>query len=79
VANPPTGTVTFLSTDIEGSTKMWERYPEAMQRALVRHDEIVRSAIEERDGHVFKTLGDAFCAPVLALRVARFLTWTTCS
>jgi predicted ATPase/class 3 adenylate cyclase len=57
----PTGTVTFLFTDIEGSTKMWERHPEAMQSALSRHDEILRGAIEERGGYVFKTVGDAFC------------------
>jgi class 3 adenylate cyclase len=58
----PTGTVTFLFTDIEGSTRLWERDASAMKSALARHDEILRSAIEERDGHVFKTVGDAFCA-----------------
>jgi class 3 adenylate cyclase len=42
----PTGTVTFLFTDIEGSTQLWERYPEAMQAALARHDVILRSAVE---------------------------------
>ena len=57
----PTGTVTFLFTDIEGSTRLWERDASAMQSALARHDEILRSAIEGRDGHVFKTVGDAFC------------------
>jgi class 3 adenylate cyclase len=61
VASPPTGTVTFLFTDIEDSTKMWERSPQAMQAALARHDEILRWAIEERGGYVFKTVGDAFC------------------
>jgi predicted ATPase/class 3 adenylate cyclase/Tfp pilus assembly protein PilF len=59
---PPTGTVTFLFTDIEGSTRLWERNPEAMQSALSRHDDILKEAIEERGGHVFKTVGDAFCA-----------------
>jgi predicted ATPase/class 3 adenylate cyclase len=58
----PTGTVTFLFTDIEGSTKKWERSPEAMSEALVRHDEILRTAIEDHSGYVFKTVGDAFCA-----------------
>jgi predicted ATPase/class 3 adenylate cyclase len=58
----PTGTVTFLFTDIEGSTKLWEKNPEGMQAALARHDEVLRSAIEERGGFVFKTGGDAFCA-----------------
>jgi class 3 adenylate cyclase len=61
VASPPTGTVTFLFTDIEGSTKMWERSPHAMQAALARHDELLRWAIEESDGYVFKTVGDSFC------------------
>jgi predicted ATPase/class 3 adenylate cyclase len=61
VASPPTGTVTFLFTDIEGSTKLWEDDAPAMQAALVRHDEILKGAIEERDGYVFKTIGDAFC------------------
>jgi len=42
VASPPTGTVTFLFTDIEGYTKLWERHPEAMLRGLARHDEILR-------------------------------------
>jgi class 3 adenylate cyclase len=58
----PTGTVTFLFTDIEGSTRLWERDASAMKSALARHDEILRSTIEERDGHAFKTVGDAFCA-----------------
>ena len=58
----PTGTVTFLFTDIEGSTKLWEKYPDGMKSALVRHDEILRAAIEAHGGYVFKTVGDAFCA-----------------
>jgi predicted ATPase/class 3 adenylate cyclase len=57
----PTGTVTFLFTDIEGSTKLWEKNPKAMQRALARHDQILRRVTEEQDGYVFKTVGDAFC------------------
>jgi class 3 adenylate cyclase len=61
VASPPTGTVTFLFTDIEGSTKLWEEDAPAMQAALARHDELLRWAIEERGGYVFKTVGDAFC------------------
>jgi len=58
----PTGTVTFLFTDIEGSTRMWEKHPEAMQTALIRHDMLLRENIEAFDGYVFKTVGDAFCA-----------------
>ncbi len=58
----PTGTVTFLFTDIQGSTKLWERNPSAMSGALARHDEILQGAIEDHGGFVFKTVGDAFCA-----------------
>ena len=58
----PTGTVTFLFTDIEGSTRLWERDAEAMRLALARHDEILTRAIETNEGFVFKTVGDAFCA-----------------
>jgi predicted ATPase/class 3 adenylate cyclase len=61
MSSPPTGTVTFLFTDIEGSTKLWERHPEAMHRALSRHDEILRRLTEQHGGYVFKTIGDAFC------------------
>ena len=62
MAAPPGGTVTFLFTDIEGSSRMWEKSPERMRTALARHDRILRSAIEAHWGHVFKTVGDAFCA-----------------
>ncbi len=62
MAHPPTGTVTFLFTDIEGSTKLWEKSPTAMHAALTRHDTILREAIEGHGGFVFKTVGDAFCA-----------------
>ncbi len=58
----PTGTVTFLFTDIEGSTRLWEAHPDAMRAAVARHDTLMRQAIERHDGHVFKTIGDAFCA-----------------
>ena len=54
----PTGTVTFLFTDLEGSTRLWEEHPEAMQAALARHDEILRDAIAAHGGHVVKTTGD---------------------
>jgi adenylate cyclase len=63
VAPPlPAGTVTFLFTDIEGSTRLWEAQPAAMQVALARHDELLSHAIESCHGRVFKTAGDAFCA-----------------
>ena len=57
----PTGTVTFLFTDIEGSTLRWESHPAAMQAAVRRHDEVMRAAVAAHGGHVFKTVGDAFC------------------
>lgn len=60
--NLPTGTVTFLFTDIEGSTKLWEQHPEAMRTALARHDVLLRQAVEDNSGVVFKTGGDGFCA-----------------
>ena len=56
-ANP----VTFLFTDIEGSTKLWEQHPQHMRLALARHDALMREAVTERRGRVFKTIGDAFC------------------
>ena len=58
----PSGTVTFLFTDIEGSTRPWEEHPEAMQVALARHDAFLRQAMETHGGHVFKSMGDQFCA-----------------
>lgn len=58
----PTGTITFLFTDIEGSTRRWEAFPDAMREALARHDSLLRTAITNANGYVFKTVGDAFCA-----------------
>jgi predicted ATPase/class 3 adenylate cyclase len=57
----PTGTVTFLFTDIEGSSNLWERGPEAMRGALADHDAIVRDGVARHRGVVFKAIGDAFC------------------
>ncbi|HET9909753.1 MAG TPA: adenylate/guanylate cyclase domain-containing protein [Anaerolineales bacterium] len=54
----PSGTVTFLFTDIEGSTKLWEQHPEAMKSALAKHDSILKDAIESNRGHIIKTTGD---------------------
>ncbi len=58
----PSGTVTFLFTDIEGSTRLWEQYPEAMQAALAMHDVLLREIIEDQGGHVIKTTGDGLHA-----------------
>ena len=51
----PSGTVTFLFSDLEGSTRLWQEHPEAMKAALARHDEILRGAIEDHSGYVVKT------------------------
>ena len=58
----PTGVVAFLFTDIEGSTKLWERCPDGMRTALTEHNAILQTAIANHRGAVFKTIGDAFCA-----------------
>ena len=50
----PTGTLTFLLTDIEGSTELWERYPEAMRTALAHHDEIVEGCVDAHGGTVVR-------------------------
>jgi len=57
----PTGTVTFLFTDIEGSTQRWEAHREAMQTAVAGHDALLREVITRHNGYIFKTVGDAFC------------------
>ena len=62
MARIPTGTVTFLFTDVEASTRRWESHPNEMKGAMAKHDDIVRSSIEGKGGHVFTTAGDAFCA-----------------
>jgi predicted ATPase/class 3 adenylate cyclase len=83
---PPTGDITFLFTDIEGSSQLWEKHPQAMARALARHDALMRATFVEQGGYVFKTMGDAFCvafgsplrAAVAALAAQRQLaaeTW----
>jgi class 3 adenylate cyclase len=68
LSGAPSGTVTLLFTDVEGSTRLWDAERDAMGEALRRHDEIVRGAIERSGGYVFKTVGDAFCAAFSAAR-----------
>jgi tetratricopeptide (TPR) repeat protein len=58
----PTGTVTFLFTDIEGSTQLLQRYPEAMKGALTRHHALLQETIDARKGRVFQVIGDAVCS-----------------
>lgn len=68
------GVLTFLFSDIQGSTKLWEEFPGAMGEILQIHDAVLRDSIEGNGGHIFKTVGDAFCAqftdPVDAIRAA---------
>ena len=62
MAAQPTGTVTFLFTDIEGSTRLWEQDQTRMREVLARHDQLLRDLIADNDGYVFTTAGDAFSA-----------------
>ena len=56
----PRGTVTFLATDIQGSTEIWERYPDAMPRALERHEQLLREAVETLS---LREIVDVVCEP----------------
>ena len=58
----PSGTVTFLFTDIEGSTRRWEADADGMRAALAVHDDVLRSVIEGNGGWLFKHTGDGVCA-----------------
>ena len=73
-AAAPSGVVTFLFTDIEGSTRRWESDAEAMRSALVGHDEVLRAAIEAYEGFLFSHTGDgvvaAFASPMSAVSAA---------
>ncbi|MBI1800387.1 MAG: adenylate/guanylate cyclase domain-containing protein, partial [Chloroflexi bacterium] len=62
MASPPSGTVTFLFTDIEGSTRLWQQQPDTMRAAVARHDALLRRAIEAHDGFIVKTTGDGVLA-----------------
>jgi class 3 adenylate cyclase len=70
----PTGTITFLFTDVEGSTTLWEHHPDTMPTALARHDALLRSVMTAHGGHVFKLMGDAvyaaFADPAAAVSAA---------
>jgi class 3 adenylate cyclase len=58
----PSGVVTFLFTDVEGSTRRWETDAEGMRLALTAHDEVLRAAMEAHGGWLFKHTGDGVCA-----------------
>src|SRR6266568_3028230 len=86
----PNGVVTFLMTDVEGSTRLWERDPEAMSQALVRHDTVVGACIQRYNGHVVKSRGegdsifavfrhvrDAVSAALIAQCALAVERWTT--
>ncbi len=85
--HPPSGTVTFLFTDIEGSTNLVQQYPEALPNLLARHHAILRQAIQGHHGYVFQVIGDAFCtafptaldalqASITAQRLLQQEAWT---
>lgn len=61
-ASPPSGAVTFLFSDIEGSTQLWQKDRAGMETALARHHAILKTAISNHGGYVFQIVGDAFCA-----------------
>ncbi len=60
MTEPPTGEVTFLFTDIEGSTLLWDQRPDIMEAALAVHDKRVRAVVDAWAGYVFTTAGDSF-------------------
>src|SRR5215831_10437537 len=62
MAAPPTGTVTFLFTDLEGQSALWEAHPEPMRAAGARHDALLRRAVSHHGGHVVKATGDGLHA-----------------
>jgi predicted ATPase/class 3 adenylate cyclase len=70
VVGAPSGTVTFLFTDIEGSTQLWQEGEALMRAAVARHDELIRSAVAEHGGEVFSTMGDGVAASFPAASTA---------
>src|SRR5271155_4477261 len=69
-AAAPSGVVTFLFTDVEGSTRRWEADAEAMRVALAAHDGVLRAAVEAHGGWLFKHTGDGVCAAFASPRSA---------
>jgi predicted ATPase/class 3 adenylate cyclase len=59
--NFPSGTVTFLFTDIEGSTKLAQEYPDEWESLRARHHAILQFSMDAHNGYVFQIIGDAFC------------------
>lgn len=83
VSGLPTGTVTFLMTDVAGSTRLWEAHPDTMGAAIERHDVLIASVVSERGGvlirsrgegdSTFSVFGDAAEALVAAVEIQRAL------
>ena len=75
-SHPKIHLATFLFTDIEGSTQLWESAPEKMKVALQRHHEILQEAISSNGGNAFQIVGDAFCAafPTASSAISAALT-----
>jgi predicted ATPase/class 3 adenylate cyclase len=69
-AAAPSGVVTFLFTDVEGSTRRWEADADGMRAALAAHDDVLRKAIERHGGWLFKHTGDGVCAAFASPRSA---------
>jgi len=69
-AAAPSGVVTFLFTDVEGSTRRWEADADGMRAALTAHDEVLHGAIEAHGGWLFKHTGDGVCAAFASPRSA---------
>ena len=67
----PSGVVTFLFTDIEGSTRRWEADADAMRAALIAHDEVLRSSIEAHDGFLFSHRSMTFCVKLAIYKCER--------
>ena len=66
----PSGTVTFLFTDIEGSTKLAQQYPDLLPALLARHHEILQTSIQAQRGYIFQVVGDSFSAAFHSAREA---------
>ncbi len=66
----PSGVVTFLFTDIEGSTRRWEADADGMRAALVAHDDLMRETVDAHSGWLFKHTGDGVCAAFSSPRSA---------
>ncbi|MBV6395203.1 MAG: hypothetical protein HFACDABA_00774 [Anaerolineales bacterium] len=61
MTNPPSGVVTFLFTDIEGSTRLAQAHPDRWESLREKHHAMLKEAIESKRGHILQIIGDAFC------------------